>query len=860
MSPLSQTPDYERLPFHLRRRVKEVFEEKLDRLNRSTDRMFAVLMGLQWIFGIALALVVTPVPPANASPLLAPLFLAVVVGGIFNAPGLVAVLRPELPGIRFAIAVGQMCTSALLIHLTGGRIETHFHIFGSLAFLAFYRDWRLLVPATAVVVVDHVARGWFWPESIFGIAHAHHWRWLEHTGWVIFEDIVLVVSSIEARRGLWRSARSTAEMEVSDNNLAATFVTTVDGRIVACNETFARILGYASRDEAIGADVAPRYDDPGERERFLERLHREGTITHVESVLRRVDGTPVHVLKNVTGVFDRRGRLIEVRGFLLDITERKRQEEELSRARDAAVESARLKSEFLANMSHEIRTPMNGVVGMAGLLLNTPLNEEQRDFAETIQLSAESLLTVINDILDFSKVEAGKLTFERLDFELDRTVGAALDLLAERAVAKGLELMLSWDPAVPTHLRGDPARLRQVLTNLVGNAVKFTPRGEILVRVSLADETDREVLIRCEVEDTGVGIADAVKPRLFEAFVQGDGSTTRRFGGTGLGLAISRRLVELMGGEIGVDSQEGRGSCFWFTARFEKQPGAVDTLADGLQALAGLRVLVVDDNETNRKVVAYQLSAWQARPVLVANAGEALAALDAALAEGDPFRLAILDQQMPDMDGLALARRVRQHPEHALVPLVLMTSLGQVDADQLREAGLVMRLTKPVKPAQLGDVLARAVAGTQPATRTVLQPAAGRPAAAVSAARVLVAEDNEINRKVMRLQLQRLGYEADTVPNGEEAVRAVIEGAYEMVFMDCQMPVMDGYEATRRLRQWERDSGRLVVIVAMTAHALAGDRERCLQAGMDDYIGKPIRVPDLEEVLQRWGRRQEASA
>ena len=467
-------------------------------------------------------------------------------------------------------------------------------------------------------------------------------------------------------------------------------------------------------------------------------------------------------------------------------------------------------------------------------------------------MSAESLLGVINDILDFSKVEAGKLTFERLDFELDRTVGAALDLLAERAVAKGLELMLSWDPAVPKQLRGDPARLRQVLTNLVGNAIKFTPRGEVLVRISLADETDGEALIRCEVEDTGVGIPDAVKPRLFQAFVQGDGSTTRRFGGTGLGLAISRRLVELMGGQIGVDSQEGRGSCFWFTARFEKQPGAVDALGDSLKALAGLRVLVVDDNETNRKVVAYQLSAWDARPVLVADAGQALSALDAALAEGNPFRLAILDQQMPDMDGLALARRIRQHPEHAGVPLVLMTSLGQVDADQLREAGLVMRLTKPVKPAQLGDDPGARRRRHQPATRTVLQPGV-RSSGAAPSARVLVVEDNEINRKVMRLQLQRLGYEADAVTNGEEAVRAVTEGAYELVFMDCQMPVMDGYEATRQIRQWERAGGHLVVIIAMTAHALAGDRERCLQAGMDDYIGKPIRVPDLEEVLQRWG-------
>ncbi|MGE0517382.1 MAG: response regulator [Candidatus Binatia bacterium] len=864
-------------------RAGQLFEEERQRVCARVDRWFIAVMAVQWAAGIGAA-IGRPAPAGAAAAL--HVLAAVLFGGVLSIPPIaLAIKRAGHPSTRYAIAVSQMLWAGLLIQLTGGRLETHFHLFASLALLAMYRDWRVLAAATLIAAADNYVRGVYWPESLYGDLSAGPWRWLERVAWVLFEDAFLMQACVhgekEMRSNAAREARlnrdvaqpvrsgaaehappdeagRTAEARYRsffENALDGIFQSTPDGRYLAANPALARIYGYDSPDEliALSRDIGrDLYVDPERREEFVRLLREHGVASGFESQRHRKDGQPIWVNVDARAVRDVRGEIAYLEGIVQDITASKRIADELRAAKEAADAANRAKSEFLANMSHEIRTPMNGIMGMTDLVLNTELTGEQREYLLMVKDSADSLLTIINDVLDFSKVEAGKLQLDPRPFVVRDALGDTLKTLGVRAAKKGLELACRIPADIPEVLVGDVGRLRQVLVNLLGNAIKFTGRGEVVLRIEVLSRTADDVNLQFSVSDTGIGIPADKLVSIFQPFEQVDGSMTRRFGGTGLGLAISTRLVELMGGRIWAESEVGVGSTVRFTAAFaigaarraHEQPA---------RRWQGLPVLVIDDNATNRRILQEIFTDWGMRPTPCEGGVAGLAELRRAAAAADPFKLVILDAQMPELDGFTVAERIHAAPELGGAAVVMLSSADLPgDVERSRALGIRVHLTKPIKQSELRDAIAtalersgRPVRSASPAISAPPRTAGERPL------RVLVAEDNAVNQTLVMRILEKRGHVVVPVDTGHGAVEAVERDRFDVVLMDVQMPDMDGFEATKVIRQRERLTGGHVPIIALTAHAMKGDDERCLRAGMDDYVTKPLKAERLLEVMQR---------
>ncbi len=642
-----------------------------------------------------------------------------------------------------------------------------------------------------------------------------------------------------------------------------------EGIITEISPSIGNMSSY-SREEILGTSIWNYYAVPAEREQLLARLRKEKLVMEHEIQLSDKDGRIVPCSVSARLKFDKHGNVTGICGILRDISYRKQVEEELKlsyfqleqrveertkelkRAKKIAEDAAKAKSEFLANMSHEIRTPLNGMVSTINLLLlYTQLTPEQEEYTRLVKNSSDALLAIINDVLDFSKIEAGMLDLEFIDFDLRATMEDTCEILALRAQEKGLEFTCLIDPEVPSLLQGDPGHLRQIIVNLVGNAIKFTTEGEIAVQVNVEHETELLAALLFQVTDTGIGIAEERLELLFDPFIQADASTTRQFGGTGLGLSICKRLVETMGGQIGASSTPGCGTTFWFTMPFDKQPAAPHPLLQQPRELSGKRILVVDDNATNRRVLAVMLESWECYYNEAPDAHTALEKLHRAVKKDEPYHIAVIDMHMPGMNGETLGIKIKNDPLLAGTILVMMTSIGRRgDARRLESIGFSAYLTKPIRQSVLHDALGAVAAGkayTAPKAETAIITRHTIAEAQRRQTRILLADDNRLNRESSSRLLEKFGFQVETVSDGCEAVTAVREEPFSLVLMDCQMQTMDGYEAARAIREFSQ-----VPIIALTAQALRSDRDRCLQSGMNDYISKPFDPQLLVTMIDKW--------
>jgi two-component system sensor histidine kinase/response regulator len=672
-----------------------------------------------------------------------------------------------------------------------------------------------------------------------------------------------IIRDITERKRAEEKLRESEERyrDLFDN--ASDLIQSVDekGEFVYVNKKWKEVLGYS--DEEIKklhlTDILRKDQIPHCMELFKNVISGE-TLDNVEVVFVTKEGREIFV-SGFVNPWMKDGKFVATRAIFRDITERKRAEQALIEAKEQAEAANRLKSEFLANMSHEIRTPMNAIIGMTGITLDTDLTKEQRESLNIVKESGYALLGLLDDILDFSKIEAGRIEFDAIDFDLRTTIEGVADTLAHRASTKGLELACIIHLGVPTLLRGDPGRLRQILMNLGGNAVKFTEKGEVVIQAELKEETVEKATILFSISDTGIGIPEHLQEKIFESFIQVDGSYTRKYGGTGLGLSISKRLIEMMDGKIGVKSQPGKGSCFWFTLTFAKQKEPKDITPTVPSDIRGMRILVVDDNRTNQTILAKMLESFGCSPEAVESGKEAIQVLKKSAHEEELFDLVLLDMHMPEINGEKTLRAIKDDPEIKDVVVIILTSIGERgDVAHLGVLGCAGYLTKPVKQSQLFDTIITVLSQKKAETKEKPTSMVTRHTIAEQKrqkVRILIAEDNPMNLKLAVTLLKKAGYRVDAVEDGRMVIEAVKRRAYDLILMDVQMPEMDGFEATKIIREMEGEA-KHTPIIAMTAHAMKGDRERCLQAGMDGYISKPIITQELFDTINKWTKSQDS--